>query len=101
MALLLPRPRLQRALCPRLRRGCSKGAQRGRESYHTIDIVRMIKLPTPFSLLMRHGVAYLRKEEAAYAEQVRARLEKQLHRRAKELGYELKKIEPNTETIAM
>jgi transposase len=44
--------------------------------------------------LMRHGLAYLKREEAAYAEQVRERLEKQLHRRAKELGYELKKIEP-------
>ena len=43
---------------------------------------------------MRHGVAYMRQEEAAYAEQVRARLEKQLQRRAKELGFEVKKIEP-------
>jgi hypothetical protein len=32
--------------------------------------------------------------EAAYAEQVRERLEKQLRRRARELGFELKKIEP-------
>ena len=44
--------------------------------------------------LMRHGVAYMREQEAAYAEQVRARLEKQLQRRAKELGYELRKIDP-------
>ena len=44
--------------------------------------------------LMRHGVAYMRQEEAAYAEQVRAHLEKQLQRRAKELGFEVKKIEP-------
>jgi len=42
--------------------------------------------------LMRHGIAYMKKEEAAYAEQVRQRLEKQLQRRAKELGYELKRI---------
>jgi len=42
--------------------------------------------------LMRHGMAYMRKEEAAYAEQVRERLEKQLRRRAKELGYELQRI---------
>ena len=50
--------------------------------------------------LMRHGLVYMRQEEAAYAEQVRARLEKQLHRRAKELGYELKKIEsPATPTV--
>ena len=44
--------------------------------------------------LMRFGQAYVQQEEAAYAEQVRQRLEKQLHRRARELGYELKKVEP-------
>jgi transposase len=48
--------------------------------------------------LMRHGIAYTRKEEAAYAEQVRERLEKQLRRRAKELGYELHRI---LETVTM
>jgi transposase len=48
--------------------------------------------------LMRHGIAYLRREEAVYAEQVRERLEKQLRRRAKELGYELKRI---LETVTM
>ena len=48
---------------------------------------------------MRHGVAYMKKEEAAYAEQVRERLGKQLQRRAKELGYEVKKIEPTLETV--
>jgi transposase len=44
--------------------------------------------------LMRYGEAYVKKTEEAYQEQVRERLEKHLHRRAKELGYELKKIEP-------
>ena len=49
--------------------------------------------------LMRHGDAYVKQEEAAYAQQVRERLEKQLHRRARELGYELKKVEsPAAET---
>jgi transposase len=43
--------------------------------------------------LMRYGLAYVQQTEAAYAEQVRQRLEKQLQRRAKELGFELKKIE--------
>jgi transposase len=43
--------------------------------------------------LMRYGVAYMRQTEEAYAEQVRARLEKQLRRRAAELGYELRKVE--------
>jgi transposase len=42
--------------------------------------------------LMRGGVAYLKQTEEAYARQVRERLEKQLVRRAKELGYEVKKI---------
>ena len=43
---------------------------------------------------MSYGLAYVRQTEADYAEQVRARLEKQLHRRAKELGFELRKVEP-------
>jgi hypothetical protein len=46
-------------------------------------------------------VLFLKKEEAAYAEQVRERLERQLHRRAKELGYELKKIDPPLQTGTM
>ena len=44
--------------------------------------------------LMRYGVAYMKREEAAYAEQVRARVERSFHRQAKELGYEVKKVEP-------
>ena len=44
--------------------------------------------------LVRYGAAYVKETEAAYAEQVRARLEKQLQRRARELGFEVKKIEP-------
>jgi hypothetical protein len=47
--------------------------------------------------LMRYGMAYVKETEAAYAEQVQQRLEKHLQRRAKELGYELKKIEPATQ----
>jgi transposase len=43
--------------------------------------------------LMRYGIAYVKETEAAYAEQVRERLEKQLRRRAQELGFEVKKIE--------
>jgi transposase len=42
--------------------------------------------------LVRYGEGYVRQAEEAYAEQVRERLEKQLHRRAAELGYELRKI---------
>src|SRR5262245_62176914 len=49
--------------------------------------------------LLRYGVAYLKQEEAAYAEQVRQRQEKPLQRRANELGFELKKIAPQRETV--
>jgi transposase len=44
--------------------------------------------------LLRYGVAYMKQEEAAYAEQVRQRQEQQLQRRAKELGYALTKLAP-------
>jgi transposase len=50
--------------------------------------------------LLRYGVAYMKQEEAAYAEQVRQRQEKQLQRRAKELGYTLTKLVPATEGSA-
>jgi transposase len=43
--------------------------------------------------LMRFGETYMRQTEQQYAEQVRERREKQLARRAVELGFELKKIE--------
>jgi hypothetical protein len=43
--------------------------------------------------LMRFGLVYVRLEEEAYAEQVRLRLEKQLHRRAKELGFQVVRVE--------
>ena len=43
--------------------------------------------------LMRYGMAYVKQTEEAYAQQARERLEKQLRRRAQELGYKLEKIE--------
>jgi hypothetical protein len=43
--------------------------------------------------LMRYGMGYVQQSEAAYAQEVRGRLEKQLRRRAKELGFEVKKRE--------
>ena len=43
---------------------------------------------------MRYGLAYMQKSEEEYAAQVRERLEKQLQRRAKELGYTLTKLDP-------
>jgi hypothetical protein len=47
--------------------------------------------------LMRYGVAYVKETEAAYAEQVKERQEKQLRRRAAELGFEVKKLETAAE----
>jgi transposase len=44
--------------------------------------------------LMRYGLAYMRQSEDAYAAQVRDRLEKQLRRRARELGFEVVRAEP-------
>jgi transposase len=44
--------------------------------------------------LMRFGEAYVKQSEEAYALQVRERLEKQLRRRAKELGFKLTRAEP-------
>ena len=52
------------------------------------------KLARIIDNLMRYGVEYMKKEEAAYAEEVRGRQEKSFHRKARELGYEVKKIEP-------
>jgi transposase len=43
--------------------------------------------------LMRYGLAYVEQTEAAYAAQVRERQERQLQRRARELGFEVKKVE--------
>jgi transposase len=49
--------------------------------------------------LMRYGVAYVKQQEEAYAAQVRERLEKQLHRRAKELGFAVVRIEAATQPV--
>ena len=43
--------------------------------------------------VMRYGVAYQQQSEEAFTVEPRERQEKQLHRRVKELGCELKKIE--------
>jgi transposase len=50
--------------------------------------------------LMRYGAAYVKQTEEEYAEQVRQRLEKQLARRAKELGFELRRVEVPPEEAA-
>src|SRR5262249_15113459 len=55
-----------------------------------------VKRLTQFRLsaCRRYGVAYSQQEEAAYAEQVRQRQERQVRRRAKELGFTLHPITP-------
>ena len=49
--------------------------------------------------MMRFGVAYARREESAYADEVRGRLERSFHRRAKELGYDVKKVEASVDEV--
>jgi transposase len=44
--------------------------------------------------LVRYGAAYVKKSEDEFAAQVRGRVERAFHRRAKELGYEVRKVEP-------
>ncbi len=43
--------------------------------------------------MVRYGLAYQKKTEDDYATLHRERQEKSLHRRAKEMGYELRKLE--------
>ncbi|MBA3580727.1 MAG: IS110 family transposase [Gemmatimonadaceae bacterium] len=59
------------------------------------------KLARIFYTVMRYGVEYQKRSEEEFVIDHRERMEKQLQRRAKELGYELKKIEtPSAETPA-
>jgi transposase len=51
--------------------------------------------------LMRFGLDYVKQSEAEYENEHRERREKNLHRQAKALGYELKKVEvPPSEPLA-
>jgi hypothetical protein len=50
---------------------------------------------------VRFGVGYLRQTEAEYQAQHREKQEKALHRRARELGYKLEKIEPPLPAVNM
>ncbi len=49
---------------------------------------------------MRFGEAYVKRTEEAYAQEVRERQERQLHRRARELGFEVKRLEPQAEAAS-
>jgi hypothetical protein len=57
------------------------------------------KLARIFYTVMRYGVAYQKRSEEEFATEHRQRLEKQLHRRAAELGYEVTK-KPEAEAEA-
>ena len=59
------------------------------------------KLARVVYALMRHGTGYVQRTEAAFVEQHRERQEKQLHRRAKELGFEVRKREPDAPTPSL
>ena len=43
--------------------------------------------------MMRYGVAYQKRSEEEFVVDHQKRMEKALHRRAKEMGYELRKVE--------
>ena len=51
------------------------------------------KLARIFYTVMRYGVEYQKRSEEEFVIEHHKRMEKSLHRRARELGYELKKIE--------
>jgi transposase len=55
------------------------------------------KLARIFYTVMRYGVEYQKRSEEEFVIEHRKRMEKNLHRRAKELGYELRKIETPAE----
>ena len=72
--------------------------QRGRLGAPKAITATAHKLARVVYALMRHGVGYVKQSQEAYAEHTRAKVEKQFHRRAKELGYEVKKVEPPAAT---
>jgi len=68
--------------------------QRGRLGAPKAITATAHKLARIIYNMMRYGSAYVQKEEAAYIAQMREKQERHLHRRAKEMGYELVKLEP-------
>ena len=67
--------------------------QRGRLGAPNAITATAHKLARILYTVMRYGVAYQKRSEEEFTSEHRERQEKNLHRRAKELGYELKKIE--------
>jgi len=51
------------------------------------------KLARIFYTVLRYGVAYQKRSEEEFVVDHQKRMEKALHRRAKEMGYELRKVE--------
>jgi hypothetical protein len=85
-------------------RGLSAGDRRSpRADFLNIAVPKALtatayKLARVVYALMRHGVGYVKRSQEASAEHTRAKVEKQFRRRAKELGYEVKKVEPAAPT---
>lgn len=78
--------------------GCYLRRQRGRLGAPKAITATAHKLARIVYHLVRYGGEYVKQSEAEYTEQMRQRLERSLHRRAKELGYEVvKKTEAEPE----
>ncbi|OWK38418.1 Mobile element protein [Fimbriiglobus ruber] len=75
--------------------------QRGRLGSPKAITATAHKLARIVYALLRHGVGYVKETAEAHADEVRRKMEKQFHRRAKELGYEVRKIEPATPAPAV
>ena len=59
------------------------------------------KLARIFYTVLRYGVEYQKRSEEEFVDEHQKRMEKNLHRRAKELGYELRKIEKPKEASSV
>jgi transposase len=77
--------------------GCYLRRQRGRLGAPKAITATAHKLARIVYHLVRFGGEYIKLTEAAYHEQIRDRLEKSLHKRARELGYQLTKVDTPSE----
>jgi hypothetical protein len=59
------------------------------------------KLARIFYTVMRYGVAYQKRSEEEFVDEHRRRQEANLHRRARELGYEVRKMEGPSEEAGL
>jgi hypothetical protein len=79
--------------------GCYLRRQRGRLGAPKAITATAHNLARIIYHLVQFGGEYIKLTEAAYTEQIRNRLEKSLHKRAKELGYKLTKVETPPEEL--